>query len=79
MSNLRILLTGAFPTRPETTALDSLSTRGACPDCDSRAFWAGPRGGLSQDVECIGCGARFWIGRTSMDGPVWTAGRVWEG
>lgn len=30
-----------------------------CPDCGSPAFYAGPRGGMSQNFVCAGCGARF--------------------
>jgi hypothetical protein len=30
-----------------------------CPDCDGFIFRPGPRGGASQNIECIGCGSRF--------------------
>jgi hypothetical protein len=30
-----------------------------CPDCNGFLFRPGPRGGLSQNFECVGCGARF--------------------
>jgi hypothetical protein len=30
-----------------------------CPDCGCDGFLEGPSGGLSQNVECAGCGARF--------------------
>lgn len=30
-----------------------------CPDCRGFIFRPGPRGGLAQNVECVGCGARF--------------------
>lgn len=30
-----------------------------CPDCDGFLFRPGPRGGLAQNIECVGCGSRF--------------------
>lgn len=30
-----------------------------CPDCGSKDWLFGPEGGLAQNVECSGCGARF--------------------
>jgi hypothetical protein len=30
-----------------------------CPDCGGFIFRPGPRGGLSQNIECVGCGSRF--------------------
>lgn len=30
-----------------------------CPDCGSEDFLEGPHGGLSVNIECVGCGARF--------------------
>jgi hypothetical protein len=32
---------------------------GRCPDCGGFIFRPGPRGGLSQNIECVGCGGRF--------------------
>lgn len=32
---------------------------GKCPDCCGEHFLAGPEGGLTQNVECADCGARF--------------------
>lgn len=29
------------------------------PDCGGFIFRPGPRGGLSQNIECVGCGSRF--------------------
>jgi hypothetical protein len=44
---------------------DQLATldRGRCPDCDHRGFVLGPRGGLSQNIECgnLECRSRFNI------------------
>ena len=34
-----------------------------CPDCGGFVFRRGPRGGLAQNIECIGCGSRFNITR----------------
>ncbi len=38
-----------------------------CPDCGGGQIIPGPRGGLSQNVHCAGCGSRFnvakWQGR----------------
>jgi hypothetical protein len=32
-----------------------------CPDCGGDEFMRGPSGGLSINIECVGCGARFNI------------------
>jgi hypothetical protein len=34
----------------------------ACLDCSGAEFRRGPQGGLSINIECTGCGARFNIG-----------------
>lgn len=34
-----------------------------CPDCGGFLFRPGPRGGLSQNVECVGCLSRFNVTR----------------
>jgi hypothetical protein len=34
-----------------------------CPDCGGFIWRPGPRGGISQNIECAGCGARFNITR----------------
>jgi hypothetical protein len=34
-----------------------------CPDCAGFIFRPGPRGGASQNVECVGCGSRFNVVR----------------
>ena len=43
--------------------------RHECPDCTGFIFRAGPRGGLAQNIECVGCGSRFnvayWNGPTN--------------
>ena len=33
--------------------------RRECPDCGGFLFRPGPRGGLSQNIECVGCGTRL--------------------
>lgn len=35
------------------------SKNGECPDCGSTKFYFGPSGGLSQNVECVGCETRW--------------------
>jgi len=35
----------------------------SCPDCHGMIWRPGPRGGLAQNIECAGCGARFNITR----------------
>lgn len=30
-----------------------------CPDCGGKQFSDGPSGGISQNIECFSCGARF--------------------
>lgn len=37
---------------------EELSAR-ECIDCRGFLFRPGPRGGLSQNFECVGCGSRF--------------------
>lgn len=34
-----------------------------CPDCGGFIFRPGPRGGISQNIECVGCGSRFNVAR----------------
>lgn len=41
----------------EVRTLDS----GRCPDCQSERFQEGPHGGMSVNIKCSGCGARFNI------------------
>jgi transcription elongation factor Elf1 len=40
--------------------------RGHCPDCNHRGFVLGPRGGMSQNIECGGCGNRFNVASSSF-------------
>ena len=35
----------------------------ACPDCGCGVFRPGPRGGISQNVECVQCLSRFNVTR----------------
>jgi hypothetical protein len=47
----------------------------SCPDCGGFIFRPGPRGGASQNIECVGCGSRFNIARwdpsmTERKGPM---------
>lgn len=44
------------------TILSSL-TLNRCPDCGGDNFRPGPRGGISQNIECRGCKSRFNIAR----------------
>lgn len=52
---------------PETTELESSPAQsplerlneGFCPDCGSEHFNRGPTGGLSFNVRCADCGAKF--------------------
>ena len=34
-----------------------------CPDCGGFIFRPGPRGGIAQNIECVGCGSRFNVTR----------------
>lgn len=49
----------------EVTASDALAKK-RCPKCDGFIFRPGPRGGISQNMECVGCGTRYnftyWLG-----------------
>lgn len=31
-----------------------------CPDCGSKSFYSGPRGGLAMNIMCVQCGTRWW-------------------
>jgi hypothetical protein len=42
-----------------TGGLVTALEKGECPDCKGFIFRDGPRGGLSQNIECVGCGNRF--------------------
>ncbi len=44
-------------TAEEIVALDD----GKCPDCQGQKFLEGPHGGISVNIECVGCGSRFNI------------------
>ena len=41
--------------------------KGICPDCKSKEFLAGPRGGMAQNIECKGCGSRFNVSPFGVD------------
>jgi hypothetical protein len=41
---------------------------GNCPDCGRSIFRPGPRGGLSQNIECVRCGSRFNVALYSDNG-----------
>lgn len=45
-----------------------------CPDCGGLDFLAGPRGGLSQNMECSSCGAEYNIAR--YEGRIIMVGRI---
>jgi hypothetical protein len=49
----------------ETVSIDAgvFPDSEACPDCEGFIFRPGPRAGLSQNIECVGCGARYSITR----------------
>ena len=36
---------------------------GSCPDCGGFIFRPGPRGGMGQNIECVGCLSRFNVVR----------------
>jgi transcription elongation factor Elf1 len=48
--------------KPEVERINA----GYCPDCGHRGFVLGPRGGMSTNIECGGCGSRFNIAQTSV-------------
>lgn len=55
--------------KTEAELLEDLN-RGVCPDCRAREFEHGPRGGFSQNIKCMSCGARFNV---APRGPGYTA------
>jgi hypothetical protein len=48
--------------------------RGYCPDCNGTIFRPGPRGGISQNIECVACGSRYNV--SHYDGQFLMAGRI---
>lgn len=48
--------------RTERDVSDALENS-ECPDCGGTIFRPGPRGGLSQNIECVGCKSRFNVAR----------------
>jgi hypothetical protein len=40
---------------------------GSCPDCGCTIFRGGPRGGVSQNIECARCKSRFNVTRWSQE------------
>jgi hypothetical protein len=46
----------------------------ACPDCGCIIFRPGPRGGISQNIECVRCGSRFNVAK--WGGQIVTAQRI---
>jgi len=55
-----------------STLVDDLQA-GRCPDCGWNYFIPGPRGGMSENVECAQCRARFNVARVQTPGarPEW--------
>ena len=53
---------GVSITIPESTPtnLNAFLAERRCPDCNGFIFRPGPRGGMSQNIECV-CGSRFNI------------------
>jgi hypothetical protein len=37
-----------------------------CPDCGGFIFRPGPRAGVNENIECVGCGSRFNIARWDL-------------
>lgn len=51
-------------TLPEPPPLDKgdlrwLNERDSCPDCQGKLFNPGPTGGMSFNIRCVGCGAKW--------------------
>lgn len=53
--------TGVYDTLDvaETDPVRAALAKGICPDCGSGDFYEGPRGGLSVNIKCAGCGSEF--------------------
>lgn len=54
---------------PDYQRIIAALNEGECPDCRSRTIVPGPRGGLSRNVSCDGCGARFNVAPWYFDHP----------
>jgi len=48
----------------------ALYRNGECPECKGHEFHPGPFGGLSENIRCAQCGAKFWIGAPFDPKPV---------
>lgn len=48
--------------------------RECCPDCGGSDFLVGPRGGLSQNMSCAGCGSEYNVAR--YEGRIITVDRI---
>lgn len=58
-------------------ARQTADSKAACPDCGGVEFKLGPQGGLSQNVECVGCETRW--NATFIEGIPWQRlSAVWE-
>jgi hypothetical protein len=46
---------------PETLTSDDsfMLKKGNCPVCDSKGFYMGPCGGMSQNIMCVRCGVEW--------------------
>ena len=44
---------------PVDPVFEAIAVKHCCPDCGGEEFLMGPRGGLSQNIKCGGCGSEF--------------------
>lgn len=52
---------------------------GKCPKCGGHDFNPGPHGGLSENIRCAGCGAKWWIGLPFPPEPLQNTDQVYDG
>lgn len=57
------------PSPPTTRRVEQVKQFTACTFCGTSEFYEGPSGGVSQNIKCAKCGARFNIGLIP-DGPI---------
>ena len=61
----------------ETAHPQKVDGKLGCPDCGNPEFRFGPAGGMSQNVECVGCETRW--NATAIEGMPWERlSTVWE-
>lgn len=66
--------------QPASDPVLAALTKGRCPDCNGDMFYAGPQGGLAQNIQCANksCGSKFNVAPfdNGFCGPLFLAQRI---